>query len=189
MSPFVQLLLGLAAVVTIGGVYATRALDRSAAETPPNAAPQNVAQQNIASVAKPSVARPVEQPPSGGYGSVTLDPGPGGHYHADVEIYGRRLPMLVDTGATIIALTEADARSIGIHPSPSDYTIPISTANGVARAAPVMLREVRIRTISIYDVQAVVMPRNVMGRSLLGMSFLKKLRGFEIASGKMVLRQ
>lgn len=180
MAQIVNSLLAFAAVVAIGGAAATRLIDNSMGAGTKEAA--------VAQPVRPRVAEP-EPPPRSGFGSVTLDPGPGGHYHAEVEIYGRRLPMLVDTGATIIALTERDARSIGVNPAPADYKVAISTANGIARAAPVMLREVRIRNIAVYDVQAVVMPRNVMGRSLLGMSFLKKLRGFGVESGRLVLKQ
>ncbi|MBN9060983.1 MAG: TIGR02281 family clan AA aspartic protease [Rhizobiales bacterium] len=179
MAQIVNSFLAFAAAVAIGSVAATRLIDNSTGATTKEA--------SVAQPVQPAAAAP--EPPRSGYGSVTLDAGPGGHYQADVEIYGRRLPMLVDTGATIIALTERDARSVGVNPAPADYTIAVSTANGVARAAPVTLREVRIRNIAVYDVQAVVMPRDAMGRSLLGMSFLKKLRGFGVESGRLVLRQ
>lgn len=124
-----------------------------------------------------------------GLGAVAISAGPGGHFRADVEIEGRRVPMLVDTGATLIALTAEDARAIGVNTFPADYTANVSTANGVARAAPTMLREVRIEGVVAYDVQALVMPRGALRQSLLGMSFLRKLRGFEIADGRLLMRQ
>lgn len=193
MPQLLNMVAGLAAVVCVGGVVATKLIDRPRAATP---AKEAVAQRE--SVARPVPSAAVQPPPSApapppwassGYGVVTIEPGPGGHYIADVDIQGRRLQMLVDTGASIIALTEEDARAVGIFPSYSDYAVPISTANGSIKAAPVMLREVRIRGISVRDVRAVVLPRGAAAGSLLGMSFLQKLRGFEVASGRLILRQ
>jgi aspartyl protease family protein len=127
---------------------------------------------------------------SGGvsYGRVELRPDAGGQYHADVEIEGQRIPMLVDTGATLVSLTYADASRLGVAPAPADYKVDVHTANGVAKAARVSLREVRVGTLQVRDVQALVMPRDVRGTSLLGMSFLQRLGGFQIASGTLVLR-
>jgi aspartyl protease family protein len=94
----------------------------------------------------------------------------------------------VDTGASFVALTYSDAAAIGILPMPSDFNIKMATANGMASAAAVRLHEVRLDTIDVEDVPAVVMPRGVMGTSLLGMSFLKKLGSFNISAGDLVLK-
>lgn len=141
-----------------------------------------------AAPARAAVAAPAA-PQGGGLGRTEIAADRSGHYQAKVEIDGRRLDMLVDTGATIIALSNEDAGRIGVHPSQSDYTVPMSTANGVAKAARVRLREVRVGQVSAHDVEAVVMPAGLLRESLLGMSFLKKLSGFEVASGRLVLRQ
>lgn len=137
-------------------------------------------------------AKPVAQQvaaQTSGYGRMELHADAGGHYQADVEIEGLRIPMLVDTGATLISLTSDDASKLGIRPAPSDYNVEIRTANGVARAARVVLGEVRLGTLFVRSVDTIVLPRDVQGKSLLGMSFLKKLSGFEVASGNLVLRQ
>ena len=138
----------------------------------------------------PAASAPIPEvaDPSGG-AKVELRANPQGHFLAEVEIENRTLPMLVDTGATIIALTPEDADRIGIRPARFDYTVAVSTANGMAKAAPVRLRDVRIGRLLVRDVEALVMPPHAMGQSLLGMSFLKKLSGFEVASGTLVLRQ
>jgi aspartyl protease family protein len=143
--------------------------------------------------AKPSLpAAAVQAPPRPastlGFGKIELRPDQGGHYHADAEIEGRSVPMLVDTGATLVTLTYADARRLGLAPAPSDYTVNVQTANGLAKAARISLREVRIQNLLVRDVPALVMPETVVGTSLLGMSFLKRLGGFETASGNLVLR-
>lgn len=139
-----------------------------------------------AAPSSPAVAPP--RPAALGFGKIELRPDGGGQYHADVEIEGRLVPMLVDTGATLVSLTFADAQRLGLAPAPSDYTVTVLTANGPAKAARVSLREVRIQNLLVRDVSALVMPQTVVGTSLLGMSFLQRLGGFEIAAGNLVLR-
>jgi aspartyl protease family protein len=112
-----------------------------------------------------------------------------GHYVTDVFVNGQALKMVVDTGATMVALRNEDAAALGAFPSASDFTIPINTANGVAHAAPVKLREVQIGSMQIYDVDAIVAERGVMNISLLGMTFLSRLSKVEMASGSLLLRR
>jgi aspartyl protease family protein len=111
-----------------------------------------------------------------------------GHFIADPNINGTRVSMLVDTGASVVALSAEDAGRIGVRPLPADFTVPISTANGVTLAAPVTLREVAIGGIVVRDVRAVVMPRGRLAGSLLGMSFLRKLSHFEFANDRLTLK-
>ncbi len=112
-----------------------------------------------------------------------------GHYVTDVFVNGQALRMVVDTGATMVALRNEDAAALGVFPLPSDFTIPINTANGVAHAAPVKLREVQLGSMQIYDVDAIVAERGVMNISLLGMTFLSRLSKVEMASGSLLLRR
>ncbi len=111
-----------------------------------------------------------------------------GQYHAMVEIDGRMVNMLVDTGATFVSLTHEDAASLGLRLAPSDYNVPLLTANGELRAARTRLRRVRISAITANDIPAIVLPRGASSVSLLGMSFLKTLKGIEVASGTLVMR-
>ena len=99
-----------------------------------------------------------------------------------------RVKMMVDTGASFIALTDADARALGVKPERSAYTYALSTANGVVRGAQVRLREVRLGEILVRDVEAVVLPAGALRMSLLGTSFLRRLSGYEVQGGRMVLR-
>ncbi len=96
---------------------------------------------------------------------------------------------MVDTGASVIALTERDAATLGIHPAERDYTTTVRTANGTARAAPVELNMVEIDDIVVRNVAALVMPDSALSDNLLGLSFLQRLRRFEYADGKLVLEQ
>jgi aspartyl protease family protein len=97
--------------------------------------------------------------------------------------------MLVDTGASLVALTSEDAAMLGLRRAESDFRIAVTTANGMGRAAQARLWRVRIGGVEIYDVDALVFPPNVLRQSLLGMSALNKLRNFEISAGRLVLQQ
>lgn len=111
-----------------------------------------------------------------------------GNFGLPTTVDGRRIGMLVDTGATVVALTYEDAAAAGIRPAPSEYTAVLSTANGTVAGAPVRVREMRVGGIIVRDVQAVVMPKGRLGTSLLGMSFLRRLRSFEVADGQLSMR-
>ena len=111
-----------------------------------------------------------------------------GHFVVHPTLDGKRVRMLVDTGASFIALSHEDARLAGINVSARDYTRPISTANGMVMAASVRLTEVKVGDIAVRGVEALVLPPGKLGTSLLGMSFLKRLGGFEIAQGRLILK-
>jgi aspartyl protease family protein len=112
-----------------------------------------------------------------------------GHFQVEGSVDGRRLDFLVDTGASLVALRERDANKLGIFPSPRDYTGRSSTANGVIAVAPVRLPSLEINGIRVYDVGAVVIPDKALNVNLLGMSFLSRVRRFEMANGRLVMEQ
>ncbi|RXT43553.1 hypothetical protein B6S44_27990 [Bosea sp. Tri-44] len=111
-----------------------------------------------------------------------------GHYVVHPSIDNYRVKMMVDTGASLIVLTDADARALGVRPDRAAYSVGLSTANGVVQGARTTLREVRLGDISVRDVEAVVLPAGALSISLLGTSFLRRLRGYEVQGGRMVLR-
>jgi aspartyl protease family protein len=112
-----------------------------------------------------------------------------GHFSVEGRIDGRQLDFMIDTGATVIALTADGAAELGIHPAVSDFTAEVRTANGTVRAAPTLLSLVEVGDIQLHDVAAVVLPEGALGENLLGLSFLSRLRHFDYANGKMVLQQ
>jgi aspartyl protease family protein len=120
--------------------------------------------------------------------SVTLSRGNGGHFWVDAKIDGRPLEMVVDTGATQIALRASDAARLGIHPAARDYAVKVATANGITRAALVQLRAVELGGIVVRDLPALVHPDESLGVNLLGMSFLSRVR-WTHERGKLVLEQ
>lgn len=112
-----------------------------------------------------------------------------GHFEVDARIGGRHLNFMVDTGATVIALTAGDAAKLGIRPAPRDYVTEVRTANGTVRAAPAQLDRVEVGDLVVRDVAALVMPEGALSDNLLGLSFLSRLRHFEYTDGKLVLEQ
>ena len=111
-----------------------------------------------------------------------------GHFLVEPIVDGRRIRMLVDTGASSVALSHEDAVSAGIRVGPDDFTISVSTANGVTKAAPVRIAEIQIGDITVRGVEGVVARPGALNVSLLGMSFLKRLGGFEITQGRLTMR-
>jgi aspartyl protease family protein len=134
-------------------------------------------------------AAPAE-PPASAYNSrsVTIQRGNDGHFRTEARIDGRRLDLVVDTGASQIALRASDAARLGIHPTARDYSVSVSTANGITRAAPVQLRNVEIGDLVVRDVPALVHPDEALGVNLLGMSFLSRVR-WTHERGRLVLEQ
>jgi aspartyl protease family protein len=133
--------------------------------------------------------RPQLKPDVSASRSVIIAPGSGGHFRVAGRIDGRRVNFMVDTGASVIALTARDAATLGIHPVERDYAAMVRTANGAMRVAPVELGMVEIDDLEVHNVAAVVLPPGVLSESLLGLSFLSRLRRFEYADGKLVLEQ
>ena len=108
-----------------------------------------------------------------------------GHVELEGVVNGARVQFLVDTGATVVALTLRDAAAAGIRANDLIYSLRFRTANGIARAAPVTLRELRIGQLVIYDVKAIVQ-ENLFG-SLLGQTFLTRLDSYEMRDGVLTL--
>jgi aspartyl protease family protein len=110
-----------------------------------------------------------------------------GHFIARAEINGRDIVVMIDTGATAVALSYEDAEEAGLRPGGLDFDIPISTANGIGMAARVRLDRVEIDGVRVHDVEGVVLPEGMLRGSLLGMSYLSRLRSFKIEDGVLRL--
>jgi aspartyl protease family protein len=111
-----------------------------------------------------------------------------GHFIARTQINGATVGMLVDTGASTVVLTTADAQKAGIDLAQLAYTVPVQTANGAAFAAPVRLRRLAIGPIAVNNVDALVAQPGVLRESLLGMNFLRRLRSYEFSGEYLTLR-
>ena len=142
--------------------------------------------------AHPSAPAPAAQtvsPAPRGFGEVAIAADRGGQYSTDVIVNGQDVKMMVDTGATMVALSSQTASRLGIAPFPGDYRGRVQTANGIARVAPVTLKEMLIGGIALYNVDAWVLDNGAGNVDLLGMSFLRRLASVEQRSGTLVLRQ
>jgi aspartyl protease family protein len=120
--------------------------------------------------------------------ATALKAGQNGHFFVTAEINGRDVKVLVDTGASAVALSYEDAQDIGLHPGNLDFNIPVSTANGVTKAASVTLDKIEVDGVRVSDVQGMVLSEGVMRGSLLGMSFLGKLQSFKVEDGVLYLK-
>jgi aspartyl protease family protein len=123
---------------------------------------------------------------AGGPRSISFRAARDGHFHVDALVNGRRLSFLVDTGATRISLSRDDAERIGIDTSKLTFNQRVQTANGVARAAGVILRDVRVGPIAVPNVLASVSERRSEG-SLLGLSFLARLESYAVNGNTLTL--
>jgi aspartyl protease family protein len=111
---------------------------------------------------------------AGGGTQIVLAAGPGGHFVTGGTINGRAVRFVVDTGATNVSMSEALARSIGIDYAKGQRGM-VNTANGAVVAHRVSLREVRIGDVTVYNVDATVVPAP-MEIVLLGNSFLSRFQ-------------
>src|SRR5262249_52771909 len=142
---------------------------------------ETVAQSPVSPPAAPVPAEPARAPQAEpGYGrQVALSADRNGHYLTDATINGIAVRVMVDTGATTVALSSDTASRLGIVPIRAAYRVPIATANGAISAAAIVLDHIRLGQIDVYNVEAVVMPPGALSINLLGMSFLGKLSRFE----------
>ncbi|RWF78923.1 MAG: TIGR02281 family clan AA aspartic protease [Mesorhizobium sp.] len=123
-----------------------------------------------------------------GHATVTLDKAGNGHFEARIMVNGTPVRAVVDTGATSTVLTAQDAQAAGFNPAALNFTIPVSTANGMARAAAVRTDELAIGGIVRKDMPVMIAAPGMLGQSLLGMNFIGSLSGFDVRGDRMVLR-
>jgi len=113
--------------------------------------------------------------------------GADGHYWAEANIDGKAVRVLVDTGASVVALTRADALRLGVDPEPEAFTGKVQTASGVVRAAPVQLKTISVAGARVDRVEALVVEQG-LEYSLLGMSYLGRLSAFSATPAGLTLR-
>jgi aspartyl protease family protein len=125
------------------------------------------------------------QPVGSATNQLTLRARNDGHVLLNAEVNGVPIQFLIDTGATWVSLTREDAARAGVAGG-LNYSVAMTTANGVAKAAPVTLRRVRIGELEVDDVSATVLQEQG-GVSLLGQSFLNRLHSYEMRDGTLTL--
>lgn len=104
------------------------------------------------------------------------------------KVNGHAVSFVFDTGASAVVLTAEDAAASGLRFGEDDYRVSVTTANGAALAAPARLDSVAVGPISERGVRALVARPGALRESLLGMSFLERLKSFAVEGGKLVLK-
>lgn len=125
---------------------------------------------------------------STGQGTVSFQARAGGGFVVDAEVNGTSVRFLVDTGATDVVLSPADARRLGFDLSKLSFDKRYRTANGIVLGAPVRLKRVAVGPVSVEDVRASVNGAD-LSHSLLGMSFLERLSSWDVKNGTLTLRK
>jgi aspartyl protease family protein len=111
-----------------------------------------------------------------------------GHYWAEGLVNGSHIRFLVDTGATSVALTPADAEQLGFNLANLKYTYRVTTAAGETRGAAVKLAEVTVAGARLENVDALVIEKG-LDASLLGMSYLGRLASFQATRDALILQR
>ena len=119
--------------------------------------------------------------------AAQISKSPDGHYWAEAAVNGRAVHLLVDTGATAVALTAEDAKRLGFDPQSLAYSYRVSTASGQARAARIKLASISVAGAEVENVDALVIDKGLQ-TSLLGMTYLGRLSQFEATPSALILR-
>lgn len=136
----------------------------------------------------PGFSHREEGPPLRLMSMTELSVGSNGYFMTMADINGSAVTVLVDTGASAVALSYKDAERVGLRPRSLNFNVKIATANGVGKAARVTLRQVVIDNVRVRDVEGLVLQEGAMNGTLLGMSFLGRLKSFKVEDGKLLLK-
>lgn len=120
---------------------------------------------------------------------VVIDQDMRGHFTASFKLNGRSVDAMVDTGATLVAINLSTARRAGVKVAASDFTREVNTANGKAKAAVARIDKLQIGKITVEDVDAVVLEDKALQGTLVGMSFLSRLKKYQVEDGALLLVQ
>jgi aspartyl protease family protein len=127
------------------------------------------------------------EPQVGQGGEVMINRRFSGEFAIAAKVDGARVTFLFDTGASMVVLTAADARKAGIDTRGLAFDVPVSTANGSALAAEIRLNQVAVGPIVMRNVPALVARPGALEESLLGMSFLERLKSYTVERGRLIL--
>lgn len=121
-----------------------------------------------------------------GGNAVVLQRGENGHFFVDAQVNGMPVRFLVDTGASTVALTTADAQRVGLQFARGEFDRVGAGASGPVNGKFVMLGSVTVQGKSATNVEGVIIEGGEM--SLLGQSFLRRMGRIEIAGDQMIIR-
>jgi aspartyl protease family protein len=121
-------------------------------------------------------------------GSVSFFAARDHHFWIDALVDDKNVRFLLDTGASVIMLTKADAARLGFNADTLVFNRAFETANGATHGAPVTLNELRIGPIVFRDVTAWV-NQGALTQSLLGMGFLSRLNEVVMTPDRLTIRR
>ena len=127
------------------------------------------------------------EPEVGRGGEVIVNRRLSGEFAIAGRVNGARVTFLFDTGASAVVLTADDARRAGVETSRLVFDVPVSTANGGAMAAEARLDQIAVGPIVMRNVPAMVARRGALNESLLGMSFLERLKSYTVERDRLIL--
>jgi len=171
--------------VSLGSAYGLQTYLEYRETLPENPPAQTSSVQPQQQVAK--VTEPAPQPVYGRKARLKMDNR--GHFITNAKMNNRNVEVLVDTGATSVAINKKTARQLGILLKPSDFKYTVNTANGTTKAATAMIKRIQIGNVTVNNVEAVVLDDKALSSTLLGMSFLSQLRSFEVKNKELLLVQ
>lgn len=119
---------------------------------------------------------------------VEIARGRGGSFDVSTRVNGGTIPMILDTGASAVVLTQEAAKAAGLPLEVLNYNVTVDTANGKTRAAAVTLDSIGVGGLVERSVPALIAQPGQLRTSLLGMSFLNRLESWEVRGDKLVLR-
>jgi aspartyl protease family protein len=127
------------------------------------------------------------EPQVGSGGEVIVNQRLNGEFVIAARVNGARVAFLFDTGASAVVLTADDARRAGVATGGLEFDVPIVTANGSALAAQARLDQIAVGSIVMRNVTALVARPGALYESLLGMSFLERLKSYTVERGRLIL--
>ncbi len=120
--------------------------------------------------------------------TVEFARGRSGDFQVAMQVNGARVPMVLDTGASAVVLTQDAAKAAGLPLEMLAYNVNVDTANGRARAASVTLDRIAVGSIVERGVPALIAQPGQLKTSLLGMSFLNRLHSWEVRGDRLEMR-
>jgi aspartyl protease family protein len=121
-------------------------------------------------------------------GEISVARSRGGMFVLSGTAEGARMSFMFDTGASAVVLTSGDASRAGFNPKEAEFSVTTLTANGATTVAPVTIRELVIGSIAERDVRAFVARPGALNQSLLGQTFLNRLKSYEVRGDRLILR-
>jgi aspartyl protease family protein len=169
-----------AAVVAVLATQIPALLQQDEGGAPSETARPRQSAQQVPQAAVPQVAALAP-------GSTILAADGRGHFTGTFRLNGKSVPGMVDTGASLVAINESTARKLGFGVNGLDFRYEVNTANGKTDAALIVLDRVEIGNVRVRDVEAFVLRDKALGDTLVGMSFLKKLKSYQVKGESLTL--